>query len=55
LAEHLMPGRITSQENDPSRHADMVLKVTIAMLIFFYPGGYNIQMFGAFGICRLMI
>lgn len=30
---------------DLSRYADLMLDVMIAVLIFFFPGGYNIQMF----------
>jgi len=55
MAEQLMPGLIAGTEYDLSRYADVLLNVMIAVLIFFFPGGFNIQMFGALGVCHIII
>jgi len=55
MAEQLMPALIAGTEYDLSRYADVLLNIMIAVLIFFFPGGFNIQMFGALGVCHIII
>lgn len=40
---------------DLSRYADLMLDVMIAVLIFFFPGGYNIQMFVGLALSHVYI
>jgi len=55
MAEQLMPGLIAGTEFDLSRYADVLLNVKIAVLIFFFPGGFNICMFGSLACCHIII
>eukprot|EP00931_Biecheleriopsis_adriatica_P035637 TRINITY_DN20529_c0_g1_i1.p1 TRINITY_DN20529_c0_g1~~TRINITY_DN20529_c0_g1_i1.p1 ORF type:complete len:1001 (-),score=225.18 TRINITY_DN20529_c0_g1_i1:66-2657(-) len=55
VAEKLLPVAIIGTEMDLSRYADILLNVMIAVLIFFFPGGFNISMFMALGLCHILI
>jgi len=51
MAENLLGGLVF----DLSRYADLMLDAMIAVLIFFFPGGFNIQMFLGMALSHLYI
>lgn len=55
MAEQLAYTAIVGTEYQLARYSDVLLNVMIAVLIFFFPGGFNIQMFGALGVCHIII
>ncbi|CAE7633844.1 DIMT1, partial [Symbiodinium pilosum] len=51
MAENLLGGLVF----DLSRYADLMLDAMIAVLIFFFPGGFNIQMFLGMALSHVYI
>ncbi|CAE7843321.1 unnamed protein product [Symbiodinium microadriaticum] len=51
MAENLLGGLVF----DLSRYADLMLDAMIAVLIFFFPGGFNIQMFLGMALSHMYI
>eukprot|EP00930_Biecheleria_cincta_P039022 TRINITY_DN26834_c0_g1_i1.p1 TRINITY_DN26834_c0_g1~~TRINITY_DN26834_c0_g1_i1.p1 ORF type:complete len:1005 (+),score=127.81 TRINITY_DN26834_c0_g1_i1:124-3138(+) len=40
---------------DIGRYADVIVNVTLAVMVFFFPSGYTLQMFVALALCHLYI
>mmetsp|Transcript_45030 Transcript_45030/g.96089 ORF Transcript_45030/g.96089 Transcript_45030/m.96089 type:complete len:1022 (-) Transcript_45030:216-3281(-) len=48
-------GYLASTQMDLSRYADLLLNVMLVVLVFYFPGGYTIQMFLALAFSHLVI